>query len=309
VILVAVIWIPLRLGGYGAIFAAADRAFAAKGGATGLTLSGSQMLPYSLMALGSALAGFMYPHAMTGVLGSSSARTIRLNAILLPAFTVLLGLIALLGYMAIAAGIHVENSSLIVPALFDRMFPQWFVGFSFAAIVIGALVPAAIMAIASATICTRNIGKAFLFPAMTPAVESKWAKRISVLVLFASLSFVILLPTQYAIDLQLIGGIWILQIFPAVVLGLGRGRLHASALLVGWLAGMILGTWLTMANGLKPVLTLSMGGSSCQLYIGMITLVLNLAISLAGSGLLNISGRASAPADVLAPEELKMPLQ
>jgi hypothetical protein len=32
--------------------------------------------------------------------------------------------------------------------------------------------------------------------------------------------FIIFLPTQFAIDLQLLGGVWILQILPAVVFSL-----------------------------------------------------------------------------------------
>src|ERR1700722_12417123 len=98
--------VPVQLGGYGAVFSAASDAFAAKGGATGLTLKPAQMLPYATLALGSALAAFMYPHTLTGIFASKSADTIRKNAVLLPAYTLLLGLIALLGYMAYAA--HVK---------------------------------------------------------------------------------------------------------------------------------------------------------------------------------------------------------
>src|ERR1700712_2661474 len=109
VVLVAVVIVPVKLGGYGAVFAAANDAFAAKGGATGLILKPSQMLPYATLALGSALAAFMYPHTLTGIFASKSADTIRKNAILLPAYTLLLGLIALLGYMAYAAHIKVDT--------------------------------------------------------------------------------------------------------------------------------------------------------------------------------------------------------
>jgi solute:Na+ symporter, SSS family len=76
------------------VFSAADDAFAAKGGATGLILQPSQMLPYATLAFGSALAAFMYPHTLTGIFASRSADTIRKNALLLPAYTLLLGLIA-----------------------------------------------------------------------------------------------------------------------------------------------------------------------------------------------------------------------
>src|ERR1700736_1726052 len=56
VVLVAVVIVPAKLGGYGVVFSAASDAFAAKGGATGLMLQPSQMLPYATLALGSALA-------------------------------------------------------------------------------------------------------------------------------------------------------------------------------------------------------------------------------------------------------------
>src|ERR1700742_5105167 len=103
VVLVAVVIVPWKLGGYGAVFAAANDAFTAKGGATGILLKPGQLLPFATLALGSALAAFMYPHTLTGVFASKSVDTIRKNAILLPAYTLLLGLIALLGYMAYAA--------------------------------------------------------------------------------------------------------------------------------------------------------------------------------------------------------------
>ena len=120
VVIAAIAVIPLHLGGYGAIFHAAQETFKAKGGSAGLTLKPAQMLPFATLAFGSALAAFMYPHTMTGVFSSSSADTVRKNAILLPIYTVLLGLIGLLGYMAIAAGIKLDKPTGVVPALSSR---------------------------------------------------------------------------------------------------------------------------------------------------------------------------------------------
>src|SRR5215469_759730 len=53
VVIAAVAIIPIQLGGYGAVFAAADHAFAAKGGATGLLLQPDQYWPFATLALGS----------------------------------------------------------------------------------------------------------------------------------------------------------------------------------------------------------------------------------------------------------------
>ncbi len=279
-VIAAVLVIPVELGGYGPVFEAATKVFAARGGSAGMLLKPSQMLPFASLALGSALALFMYPHSVTGILSSSSARTIRWNAILLPAYTLLLGLIALLGYMAIANNIKVENPNDAVPALFLKIFPEWFVGFAFAAIAIGALVPSAIMSIGAAKLFTRNIWKPFFRPQISPGEETTVAKVASLVVKLGALIFIIFLPTPYAIDFQLLGGIWILQTFPAVVLGLYRVPLRGGPLFIGWLVGMLTGTWFFVATGLKPVVPIpGIGG----VYIAIVALVLNLVISFAGS--------------------------
>ena len=106
-IVAAIVIIPYELGGFGAIFAAAQKAFDAKIAAgaaatppvkvtAGLTLAPTQVAPYITLAIGSAMALFMYPHAMTSTLAASSGRAIRFNAIALPAYSFVLGLIALL---------------------------------------------------------------------------------------------------------------------------------------------------------------------------------------------------------------------
>lgn len=153
VVIAAAIVIPMKLGGYAAVFAAADAAFQMKGGTVGLILTPAQMLPFATLALGSAFALMIYPHSLTAVLASSNADVIRRNAMLLPAYSAVLGLIALLGLMAHAAGIKVNSASDVVPALINAMFPSWFAGFAFAVIAIGALVPAAIGA---ANLFTHN---------------------------------------------------------------------------------------------------------------------------------------------------------
>ena len=166
-----------------------------------------------------------------------------------------------------------------MPALFLKIFPDWFVGFSFAAIAIGALVPAAIMSIGAANLFTRNIWRTFVNPNMTGAAEASSAKLVSLVVKFGALVFIIALPTQYAIDLQLLGGVWILQTFPAIVLGLYKTRLRPSALLLGWVVGMVTGTWLAYQMGLKPVYPLVVGGATYPVYIGVLAGALNLVVS------------------------------
>ena len=115
-IIAAIIIIPYELGGFGAIFDAAGQAFDARVAANpklaaGLTLKPGQVGPYITLAIGSAMALFMYPHALTGTLAASSGRAIRFNTMTLPAYSFVLGLIALLGLMAIAAGVKVDDAA------------------------------------------------------------------------------------------------------------------------------------------------------------------------------------------------------
>ncbi|HEX3923391.1 MAG TPA: hypothetical protein VHY31_13975 [Streptosporangiaceae bacterium] len=158
----------------------------------------------------------------------------------LPAYTLVLGLIALFGYLARAtpavnAGVKAGggNAQLSVPLLFEHMFPSWFAGVGFSAVVIGALVPAAIMSIAAANLFTRSIYKEFVRPNATPAQETRVARLVSLLMKVGALGFALELNKTLSINLQLLGGIWILQTFPSIVISLYTRWFHRWALLAG----------------------------------------------------------------------------
>lgn len=296
VIIVAVLYLPSQFGGWGAIFDTVGQGFAdfntqnadaiAAGEATPKALMPPEAAhwAYGSLALGSALALFMYPHSITGVLSTRSRSVIRRNASLLPAYSFLLGLLALLGFVAIAAGVKVENPQQSVPQLFENEFPAWFAGVAFAAIVIGALVPAAIMSIAAANLWTRNIYKAFVNRDATHAQEARQAKIVSLLVKFGALVFVLALSKDFAINLQLLGGVWILQTLPAIVFGLYTRWFHRWALFAGWAVGMAWGTWL--AYGVASPVQEHFGGplvnfpgTETKVYIAMLAFALNLLVA------------------------------
>jgi solute:Na+ symporter, SSS family len=158
---------------------------------------------------------------MTGVLSSSSRKVIQRNAAFLPAYSFMLGLLALTGFMATSCRSSLRNltstSPTLRPALILHSFPDWFAGVAFAAIGIGGLVPAAIMSIAASNLFTRNIYMHFIRPNCTPKQEAQNAKVVSLIIKFGALIFIIFLPLQYAIQLQLLGGIWISQTIPSVI--------------------------------------------------------------------------------------------
>ena len=231
-VIVAVFYIPTRVGGWGHIFAAAEAHLKAISPVTHkptgvfIPTTGNSQLAFSTLALGSALALMVYPHAVTGVLSTRRRDVVKRNMALLPIYSIMLGFIALLGYVAVAdktTAANVKksgNAQLAVPYLFQHMFPSWFAGIAFGAIVIGALVPAAIMAIAAANLFTRNIFKEFFKPDATPRLQTQVSQWVSLLVKVGALLFALTLPKTFSINLQLLGGIWILQTFPALVGGL-----------------------------------------------------------------------------------------
>ncbi|MGY5803810.1 monocarboxylate uptake permease MctP [Rhizobium hainanense] len=278
VVIAAIALIPAKLGGYANVFAAADADFKAKG-AGSLLLGGNQYVAYATLALGSALAAFMYPHTLTGIFASNSGNTIRKNAVLLPAYTLLLGLLALLGYMGHAANLKLDSANDVVPALFQTLFSSWFAGFAFAAIAIGALVPAAVMSIGAANLFTRNFWKAYVDPQVSDAGEAKVAKMTSLVVKVGALLVIIFLPTQFALDLQLLGGIWILQTLPALVFGLYTKWFRAPALLAGWAVGFFGGTYLVWDAGWKPLHAVALGDVSFTVYTGLLALAANIVVS------------------------------
>ena len=182
----------------------------------------------------------------------------------------------------------------MIPPLFEDSFASWFAGVAFAAVAIGALVPAAIMSIAASNTFTRNIYKEWINPGATHAQEAKVSKLMSLVVKAFALIFVLTLDKQNAINFQLLGGIWILQTFPAVVFRPSYTRSFREwALLAGWVAGMVYGT-VEAYKVINPITQQHFGGSLALIpgldqmgYIAMTAFALNLVIAVVLSLVLN----------------------
>jgi SSS family solute:Na+ symporter len=294
-VIVAVVVIPIELGGFGAIFAKIPPAKLLL--AVPPAGSSGAYTGYATLALGSAMALFLYPHSMTGILSASGPRVIRRNAALLPAYTIMLGLLALMGFMAAAAGVKTMpqfaagfahyGASFAVPALVLNSFPGWFAGIAFGAIAIGALVPAAIMSIASANIFTRDIYGQFAGAARAGA-EAQVAKLFSIFMVVAAVVFILVIPNTYAVQLQLLGGMWIIQTFPAIAFSVFTRFFNGWALLAGWAVGIGSATWLVGLNHFAAsVWAFHVLGFTVPSYIALATVILNAIVAGALSLVLN----------------------
>ena len=307
----AVIVIPIELGGFGKIFAAVPDAKKLLMTPTGNTTGAYSA--YATLALGSAFALFLYPHSLTAILSASSGHAIRRNAAMLPGYSFMLGLLALVGFFAIGAGVanlpefasgfKQFGNNFAVPALFLHSFPAWFVGIAFAAVGIGALVPAAIMSIAAANLYTRNIHREFINQNPTDRQEAQMAKWVSLIVKVGALVFVLFVPTQYAIQLQLLGGICIIQTMPTVMLGAFTRWFNDWALLAGCAAGTAAGIWMAYVMDLTPIYPLALGGFTFPGYTALYTVVLNLAITIVLTPIFNALSVPAKPFDETAPAD------
>lgn len=312
-VLTAIIVIPARLGGYGKVFEgiSPETLLLPRGAPDSLGAT----FAYSSLAVGSMLGLFLYPHSITGLLGAGSRSAIKRNAILLPTYSLALALLALLGFVAVAAGIKSQpqyaagfsafGNNFAIPALFLHTLPGWFTGVAFAAIAIGALVPASIMAIASGNLFTRNVYKELISPDCSPAQEARVAKLASLFLKAFALVFVLTLQTTYAIQLQLLGGIWICQTLPSVLIALYTRFFHPVGLLLGWAAGVTAGTYMAWTLDFKSsTYVLHVFGIAVPCYAAVSALLLNIAVALFLSVLLNVLSRSPRTDETVASDYL-----
>ncbi|MEU3944745.1 sodium:solute symporter [Streptomyces sp. NPDC029526] len=292
--LTAVCWLVLRrFGGPGAVFDGAARALGGTDTAhSPLLLTPGQQPAYATLALGSALALLMYPHVLTAGFAADGPRTLRKVTVGLPAWTALLALFGFLGIAALAAGVRAPEggAEAAVPMLVDRLMPGPLAGLVFGAIVVGALVPAAVMSIAAATSFVRNVYVEYVHPTATPKRQVRIAKAVSLTAKLGAVAFVFGLRDQAAINLQLLGGVWMLQVFPAVAVGLYTRWLHPRALLAGWAVGMAAGTWLVVREGFSSIVPLGPAGGPVEIYAGVAALLLNLTVAVAATPALDRIG-------------------
>ncbi|MGC2670211.1 MAG: sodium:solute symporter [Candidatus Nitrosopolaris sp.] len=288
-VIAVIIVVPLSIGGFGTAFRDVKPSY--------VTVPNSLVTGYATLVLGSALALYLYPHAINGVLSSASVHKLRRSTALLPLYGIGLAIMALMGILVYAVPpamnflSHFPESSrgiLVVPSLILYSMPPWFTGIALLGIFIGGLVPAAIMAMSQANLLTRNIIKE-IRPNTSASSEIRITKISSTVFKFVALGFVFTIPATYAISLQLLGGILIIQILPAVFFGLYIKSLRKEALIPGLLVGIFSGTLMVEYTNHFGALTSSLFNIPIfgSLYIAVVALIFNLTISFGGSIIMN----------------------
>lgn len=283
----------VTIGGFGPAFANVKPNY--------VTVPSAMVPAYMTLILGSALALYLYPHAVNGVLSAESEHKLRMSTSFLPLYGIGLAFLALFGvliYSVPSAMTFLHNFSsgsqgiYVVPSLIISVLPSWLAGVALLGVFVGGLVPAAIMAIAQANLLTRNVIKEFKRD-LSPKTESEIAKWASAIFKFIALGFVFAVPATYAIQLQLLGGVLILQLLPCLFLALYTGWFRKEATIAGLLTGVGTGLYMAFATNIKNGVFTGFTSSLFNVdgygvYIAVIALGVNLLITVAGSAILQI---------------------
>lgn len=194
-------------------------------------------------ALISALALFMWPHASTGALSARSAEILKKNAVFLPFYNILLFFITFLGIVAYMVLPHSQTkgyANVILLHLIQYTYHNPFVqGLMFATVALASLVPASIMVLAASNLFATNILKDWLIPNMSPKNQTLVARWFVFVMTALALVFGILFPNQL-ISLQLEGTSGMVQIIPAIALGIFWRRLSRPAVIIGLIGGILM---------------------------------------------------------------------
>jgi SSS family solute:Na+ symporter len=289
-VIAVIVVVPLSIrGGFSTVFSDLKPNY--------LTVPKTLVSGYATLVLGSALALYLYPHIINGVLSSESVYKLRRSTALLPLYGIGLAITSLMGILVYAVPpamnflSHFPESSrgiLVVPSLILYSMPSWFTGIAFLGIFIGSLVPAAIMAMSQANLLTRNIIKE-IRPNISARSEIRITKISSTIFKFIALGFVFIIPATYAMQLQLLGGILITQTLPAVFFGLYVKSLRKEPLIAGLLAGIFLGIFMVEYTNHFGALTSTLFNMPIfgSLYVAIIALAFNLLVAFGGSYIMN----------------------
>jgi SSS family solute:Na+ symporter len=173
------------------------------------------------------LGFFMGPASALAIFAGKDERTIRRNMIFMPVYSIVVLLVLVAGFTAllVVPGLKGPAADQSFMLLLQRYFPAWVVGVIAGAGCLAALLPASVLLLAAASIASRNV-----------LGHTRWTRPlVLVCAVLALLLWLFAKTTLVNILLLYFNGI--VQLLPAVLLGLAWKRVTAW----GVAAGMIVG--------------------------------------------------------------------
>jgi SSS family solute:Na+ symporter len=228
---------------------------------------------YISTVLLTSLGFYMWPHLFSATFTAKSDNTLRRNAVIMPLYTVTLPLIFIVGFTALLVSPGLKNGDLALLTVVQKSYSAWFLGLIGAAGALTAMVPAAVLILAAATLFAKNFYRAIIKPDMTDDQVASLAKKLVVVITATALIFAIYFPTTL-VELLLLGYAGVTQFLPGVVFGLYWRRVTLTGVFVGMVAGIATLAYLILGK-MDPFMGINAG------FVGLcVNFVLTVGISL-----------------------------
>lgn len=223
---------------------------------------------YVSTVLLTALGFYMWPHTFGAVFTAKSGDTLRRNAVVMPLYTISLAFVFFVGFAATIIVPGLKDGDLSFLLVVRKTFPPWFLGLIGGAGALTAMVPAAIIILAAATLFAKNVYRPLFSPTMNEHQIARLARMMVVVLGAISLYFAVYNPATL-VSLLLLGYAGATQFFPGVIFGLYWDRVTAT----GVLAGLLTGVFVT------AVLVLSKNDPFRGINAGFLALCINFAVT------------------------------
>ena len=278
VVVVAIgIYLPLRYhGGFGEMFRAID---AAKPGF--LTLPDSGMSPtwFISTVLLTAAGFYMWPQYFASTYTAKSEGVFRKNAIVLPLYQLVILFVFFVGFAAVlnVPGLTGGDEDLSLLRISKLTFSPWIVGIIGAAGLLTALVPGSMILITAATILAQNVYRVMV-PTATDRTVSLLARGLVPAVALVAV-ILTLRGGQGIVMLLLMGYNFVTQLFPALIVSLGRRPLVSTrSAFAGILAGVLTVTFVTLTGSTVASLVPTAPQLIKDLNVGVVALMVNVVV-------------------------------
>lgn len=273
------VWLPWHLyGGLGPMFDAVEQV---KPGFLALPERGLSASWFSSTVVLTALGLYMWPQNFASAFSARSADTLRRNAAFMPLYQLVLLFVFFIGFAAIVAvpGLEGGDVDLALLRVVKQTLPGWVVGTVGAAGVLTALVPGSMILMAAATVLADTVYRTATGEREAQRI-ARMAKGLVPVVAGIALWFTFR-GGSTIVALLLMGYAFVTQLFPAVLLSLGRARSSAFSIGLGICVGVGIVSWTTLtgttfaqlAPNWPPIVTdvnigmLALGGNVCAVVL------------------------------------------
>ncbi len=202
---------------------------------------------YISTVLLTSLGFYMWPHLFSAAFTAKNDNTLRRNAVIMPLYTITMPLIFFVGFTAILVVPGLAKGDLALLTIVRQSYPAWFLGIIGAAGALTAMVPAAILILAAATLFAKNFYREMISPAMTDDQVAKLARALVIVITLIALYFAIYSSTTL-VNLLLLGYAGVTQFLPGVVFGLYWGRVTKAGVFTGLATGIALVAYLVLSK-------------------------------------------------------------